>query len=366
MMTMEKLRYGLIGAGRVAPNHVKAFMENREDLVFAAYCDIDPQAAKTLRDSCPQAFEGTAFYTDYREMIQKEKLDLVSIATFSGTHAAIALDCLDQNINLIVEKPIALSLEDADKIIAKSEEKGLVVSANHQNRFNKPIQKIRQALEEGRFGKLLHGTTHILWARGKDYYDSANWRGTWEQDGGALMNQCIHAIDLLRWMMGDDIEEVTAYTANLNHPYIEAEDLGMALIKFSNGSYGMIEGTVNLYQKNLEETLYLIGEKGVAKAGGTSVNTLDVWNFADGKDSLEELQKECNEHPDSVYGFGHPAVMRDTIRAIRTHTKPYIDARAGRRALELVLAVYQSAKTGKPVRLPMDRCSTLDFTGMFR
>ena len=182
-MVKMKLRYGLIGAGRVAPNHVKAFWENKEELEFAAYCDIDPAAGERLRQGNPQALDGVPFYTDYHEMIAKEKLDIVSIATFSGTHAAIALDCLEKNINLIIEKPIAMSLEDADRIVALSEEKGLVVSANHQNRFNKPIQKVREALEAGRFGKLLHGTTHILWARDKNYYDSATWRGTWEQDG---------------------------------------------------------------------------------------------------------------------------------------------------------------------------------------
>ncbi len=364
-MVKMKLRYGLIGAGRVAPNHVKAFWENKEELEFAAYCDIDPAAGERLRQGNPQALDGVPFYTDYHEMIAKEKLDIVSIATFSGTHAAIALDCLEKNINLIIEKPIAMSLEDADRIVALSEEKGLVVSANHQNRFNKPIQKVREALEAGRFGKLLHGTTHILWARDKNYYDSATWRGTWEQDGGALMNQCIHAIDLLRWMMGDEVEEVMAYTANLMHPYIEAEDLGMALVKFKNGSYGMIEGTVNVYNKNLEETLYIMGETGMAKVGGTSVNTLDAWRFSDGQDSLEALQADCNEHPDSVYGFGHTAVLRDVIRAVREGGKAYIDARAGRRALEMVLAIYLSAKTGKPVKLPLERCSSLDFKGLF-
>ena len=359
------MKYALIGCGRIATNHIKAVLNNKLDMV--AVCDVKPEAMEALLAKHGLEKDSSIHrYTDYREMIATEQPELVGIATESGIHAEIALYCIEHGVNVIIEKPMAMSMEDADAIVAAAEQHHVKVCACHQNRFNPAVQATRKALEEGRFGRLSHGSIHVRWNRNKGYYDQAPWRGTWAQDGGCMMNQCIHGVDLLRWMMGDDIEEVTAYTANLNHPYIEAEDLGMALIKFSNGSYGMIEGTVNLYQKNLEETLYLIGEKGVAKAGGTSVNTLDVWNFADGKDSLEELQKECNEHPDSVYGFGHPAVMRDTIRAIRTHTKPYIDARAGRRALELVLAVYQSAKTGKPVRLPMDRCSTLDFTGMFR
>lgn len=249
-------------------------------------CDINREV---LQDKVSRfGLEDVHQYTDYREMLEKEKPELVAIATESGKHAAIALGCIEANCNLIIEKPIALSLADADAVIKAAKEKGIKVCANHQNRFNKSVQKIREAMEKGCFGRMFYGTAHVRWCRDENYYTQAKWRGTWEQDGGALMNQCIHNIDLLRWMMGDEVEEVVGMTDRLNHPYIEAEDLGIALVKFKNGAYGVIEGTTDIYPKNLEETLYLFGEKGTVKAGGQSVNKIEEWRFADGMEKPEE------------------------------------------------------------------------------
>ncbi|WP_428909847.1 Gfo/Idh/MocA family protein [Niallia sp. Krafla_26] len=354
------LRFVLIGCGRISPNHIAAAIENKLELV--ALCDIVPEKMqeKIRQHQLPPA---TAQYTDYREMLQKEKPQLVAICTESGKHGQIALDCIDAGCHVIIEKPIALSLQEVDEIIARAKEKKVKVSACHQNRFNKSIQKIREAVEQNRFGKLLHGTAHIRWNRGEDYYKQAPWRGTWEQDGGALMNQCIHNIDLLRWMMGNEITEVIGLTDNLNHPFIEAEDLGMALIKFANGSYGVIEGTTNIYPKNLEETLYLFGEKGTVKAGGNSVNRIEEWQFADGLDDPDEVKQEFQENPPNVYGFGHIPLYADVIDAIQNDREPYVTAEDGRRALELVLAIYQSSLQGKSVKLPMEKGSTLDFRG---
>ena len=357
------MKYALIGCGRISPNHLEAAINNNLEIV--GICDIVPEHMDGLLEKLNIEKDAYKKYTNYKEMLENEKPELVAIATESGKHAQIALDCLDAGCNVIIEKPIALSLEDADKIIAKAKEKDLVVCANHQNRFNKSIQKIRQAVENGEFGKMLYGTAHIRWNRGQDYYTQAPWRGTWAQDGGALMNQCIHNIDLLRWMMGDEIDEVCAYTDNLNHDYIEAEDLGMAIVKFKNGSYGIIEGTTNIYPKNLEETLYLFGKKGTVKAGGKSVNIFEEWIFADNNEDAEEVKKNNSEMPKNVYGFGHTPLYKDVINAIETHTKPLIDAEAGRRALELVLAIYKSAAEGKPVKLPLTKCSTMDFVGRF-
>ena len=304
-------------------------------------------------------------YTDYHELLENEKPELVAIATESGKHAAIALDCIAAGCNVIIEKPIALSIADAQAIVDAGKKAGVVVCANHQNRFNKSVQYIRKALEEGRFGKLSHGAAHVRWNRGKSYYDQAPWRGTWAQDGGCLMNQCIHNIDLLRWMMGDDIDEVMAYTDQLQHNYLEAEDLGMALVKFSNGSYGLIEGTTNVFPKNLEETLYLFGEKGTAKAAGTSDNIIEEWRSADELDNSEEVKEQFSENPPNVYGFGHTPLYADVIDAIKTGRAPLVDAEAGKRALELVLAIYKSAAEHRPVKLPLDECSTMDFVGRF-
>ena len=357
------MKYALIGCGRISPNHLEAAINNH--LEIAGVCDIIPENINKLLQKLEINVNTYKKYINYKEMLEKEKPELVAIATESGKHAQIALDCLDAGANVIIEKPIALSLEDADKIIEKSKEKGLVVCANHQNRFNKSIQKIRQAVEKGQFGKMLYGTAHIRWNRGPDYYSQAQWRGTWKQDGGVLMNQCIHNIDLLRWMLGDEVEEVQAYTDNINHEYIQAEDLGLAIVKFKNGSYGIIEGTTNVYPKNLEETLYLFGQKGTVKAGGKSVNIIEKWIFQDDKDDPEEVKKNNSEMPENVYGFGHTPLYKDVINAIQTHTKPLVDAEAGRRALELVLAIYKSSAEGKPVKLPLDKCSTMDFVGRF-
>ena len=357
------MKYALIGCGRIAPNHLEAAINNNLEIV--GLCDVEDGNIDILLGKLEIEKDKYRRYTDYKEMLEKEKPELVAIATESGKHAQIALDCLDANCHIIVEKPIALSLEDADKIIEKSKEKNLVVCANHQNRFNKSIKKIREALDNGDFGKLLHGTAHIRWNRGEDYYTQASWRGTWAQDGGALMNQCIHNIDLLRWMMGDEIDEVCAYTDNLNHDYIEAEDLGMAILKFKNGSYGIIEGTTNIYPKNLEETLYLFGQNGTVKAGGKSVNIIEEWDFKDLKESAEEVKEKYSEQPKNIYGFGHTPLYENVIDAINNHTKPLVDAEAGKRALELVLAIYKSAKEGRPVKLPLDKFSTMDFVGRF-
>lgn len=357
------MKYALIGCGRISPNHIAAAIKNNLEII--AVCDIVPEHMENILGKFELNNSNIKRYTDYHEMIEKESLDLVAIATESGKHAQIALDCIAKKINIIIEKPIALSLEDADKIIENAKKQNVIVCANHQNRFNKSIQKIRQAMENGNFGQMMYGTAHIRWNRGKDYYTQAPWRGTWEQDGGALMNQCIHNIDLLRWMMGDEVEEVCAYTDNLNHEYIQAEDLGLAIVKFKNGSYGMIEGTTDIYPKNLEETLYLFGKQGTVKAGGKSVNIIEEWNFANSNEDAEVVKKEYSEMPENVYGFGHNPLYQNVIQAIQNHTKPLVDAEAGRRALELVLAIYLSAAEHRPVKLPLQQCSTMDFIGRF-
>lgn len=356
------MKYCLIGCGRISPNHIAAAIAN--GLEIKAICDIVPEMMDDkvvkfeLKDTVKQ-------YTDYKEMIEQEKPELVAIATESGKHAQIAIDCINAGCNVIIEKPIALSIEDAERIIKLAKEKGVKVCANHQNRFNKSISKLRDAYNKNRFGKIFYGTAHIRWNRGWEYYSRAKWRGTWEQDGGALMNQCIHNIDLLRWMMGEEIDEVFAYTDKLNHAYIECEDVGMALIKFKNGSYGIIEGTTDIYPKNLEETLYIFGEKGTVKVGGQSVNKIEEWNFSDSLDNSEEVKSQFHENPPNVYGYGHTPLYADMIDAIENDRDPYVTGEDGKRALELVLAIYQSAKEGKPVKLPLTKCSTMDFVGRF-
>ena len=273
------MKYALIGCGRIAVNHMKAAINNELEIV--AVCDVlEEKMEELLAKYGLEKDESIKRYTDYKKMIEELQPELASIATESGIHAEIALYCIEKGVNLIIEKPMAMSIEDANKIIDLAEEKNVKVSACHQNRFNVAIQKLRKAVESGRFGKLSHGSIHVRWNRNAGYYEQAPWRGTWEQDGGALMNQCIHGIDLLRWMMGDEIEEIYGATRQQFHDYLEAEDVGMAVIKFKNGAIGTIEGTTNVFPKNLEETLYIFGENGTVKIGGTSTNNIDVWDFA--------------------------------------------------------------------------------------
>ena len=361
---MDKLKYALIGCGRIAPNHVGAAAANADKLDLAAACDLDEAAIGRALSAYP-AGESVRRYTDYRAMLEAEKPDLVAVATESGSHASIAMECLRAGCHVIVEKPIALSLADADAMIKLAGERGRRLGVSHQNRFNRSIQSIRGATEAGRFGKMHHGSANIRWHRDKTYYSSASWRGRWSQDGGALMNQCIHNIDLLLWLMGGRATEVCAYTDRLAHPYIEAEDFGAAIVRFANGAYGVIEGSMNIFPTNLEETLYLFGEHGTVKAGGVSVNRIEEWRFRDGLDDPAEVVRASAEKAANVYGFGHTPLYADMIDAIRTGRRPYIDGEAGRAALELVLAIYLSAATGAPVRLPLEGIATTDFSDRF-
>lgn len=356
------MRYALIGCGRISSNHIVAAQNNH--LKIVAMSDIDPKCMVDKRLKF-KLDENVKQYTDYRKMIEDEKPEFVAICTESGKHAEIALYCIAHECNCIIEKPIALSIKDANAIIAAAIKYQVKVCACHQNRFNKSIQKIYEAVEMGRFGRMYYGTAHIRWARDYEYYNRAKWRGTWEQDGGALMNQCIHDIDLLRWLMGGEIEEVTGITDRLKHDYIETEDLGIALIKFSNGSYGIIEGTTDIYPNNLEETLYLFGEKGTVKAGGEAVNLIEEWRFSDYLDDSNAIIKEFSEIPPNVYGFGHTKIYADVIDAIANDRQPLVDAYAGKMALELVLAIYKSAAEGRTIKLPLKECSTMDFKGRF-
>lgn len=356
------MKYALIGCGRIAVNHIKAAVNNGLEII--AVCDtvpshIDILFEKTGYDKPTERFE------DYKEMIDKHpELVLVSIATDSGKHAEIALYCIEKGLNVIIEKPIAMSLTDADRIIALSKEKNVKVSACHQNRFNIAVQEIRQALDACRFGRISHGSINVRWNRNKEYYEQAKWRGKWASDGGALMNQCIHGIDLLRWMMGDEAEEVYGATRQQFHDYLECEDVGVAVVKFKNGAVGTIEGTVNVYPKNLEETLYIFGENGTVKLGGTSCNSIDVWEFVD-SDAGDTEKAGLHEPTSNVYGNGHTSLFADMMDAIKNDRKPYVDAVAGRNALEMVLAIYKSQLTGQPVKLPLEDFSSVEMDGMF-
>lgn len=358
------MKYALIGCGRIATNHVTAAVNNNMEIV--AVCDIVPEKMEAILKKYGLVDDKSIKrYTDYKKMIEENELELVSIATESGKHASIALDVIDAGINVIIEKPMAMNIADAEEIIKRAAEKNVKVSACHQNRFNVAIQEVRKAIEGERFGKLSHASINVRWNRNKGYYDQAPWRGTWEEDGGCLMNQCIHGIDLLRWMMGDEVVEVYGATRQQFHDYLEAEDVGVAVVKFKNGAIGTIEGTTNVYPQNLEETLYIFGENGTVKVGGKSTNTIDVWDFKD-ETAEDEKNKGLEEETSNVYGNGHTSLFADVIEAINDDRAPYVDGVAGRNALEMVLAIYKSQKEGVPVKLPLTDFASTDMRGEFK
>lgn len=356
------MRYALIGCGRIARNHMIAAHNNALEL--AALCDLQPDNMENLLRTSAYAGTQPQFYTDYQKMIDEVHPDLVAIATDSGVHAEIALYCIRAGIHTIIEKPIAMRMADAKLIASEARRLGVKVAACHQNRFNLSCQQMHKARQEGRFGRLSHGSIHVRWNRNQNYYAQAPWRGKWASDGGALMNQCIHGIDLLLWMMGSRPKTVYGVTRQQYHPYLETEDLGMAVVTFENGAVATIEGTVNVYPKNLEETLYLFGETGTVKLGGAATNNIDVWQFADqtGEDvGLEGRQEVIG----NVYGNGHSRLYADMLDAIREKREPLVNAEEGMHALEMVLAIYKSQKTGQVVSLPLEDFASTDMYSIF-
>ena len=355
------MKYALIGCGRISPNHIQAAKNNQLEIV--AISDIFEN--KMLDTIKRFNLNNVNIYTDYKKLLKIEKPELVAIATESGKHSEIAIDCIKEGCNVLIEKPIALPTNDADSIIETAKLYNVKVCVNHQNRFNKSIQFLKKSIDDGKFGNIFYGTARILWNRNEDYYRQAPWRGTWRQDGGCLMNQCIHNIDLLCWLMNSEIDEVFSYTDNLNHNYIEAEDFGICLVKFRNGSYGIIEGTTNVYPKNLEESLYIFGEKGTVKVAGKSVNKIEECFFSDIFDENEVIKEKYSENPPNIYGFGHTPLYANFIEAIIKDCTPLVDGEAGKRAMELVLAIYKSSAEHRPIKLPLKTCSTSDFIGRF-
>lgn len=351
------MRYALIGCGRIACNHLPSALAVGMEVV--ALCDINSQAIDALLSGLGLQDLPIERYQDYRKMLDSCNLDMVAIATDSGSHAEIALECLSRGINVLVEKPMALSLSDADSMLQRARKQQVMLSVCQQNRFNDASQKIRSALDAGAFGSVSHISLQVRWARSKPYYEQASWRGTWEKDGGALMNQCIHGLDLMRWFAGGKIDTVWGRLANRCHPYLEVEDLGVGHVVFSNGVIGSFEGTTNVFQKDLEERLMIIGDCGTAALGGEYGQHIETWDFSDPK--IQKLGGLKQEEPfSSVYGTSHQRVYEDCKRSIEEHLSPYVSAQEGRDALELVLAIYKSHLEKAPVSLPLSDFSTKD------
>lgn len=362
------MRVGIVGCGRISFKHVEAVLDNREKMQLVACCDIVQEKAEARADEYARQVRGpgSAVFTDYRKMLAETHPDIVSIATESGKHKDIAIDCLNAGAHVILEKPMALSTQDAQAIIDTARAAGKKLSVCFQNRFNAPVQKLRKALYAGRFGRIYHGMIQVRWNRNEGYYAEAPWRGTWAQDGGTLMNQCTHGIDLLQWLMGEDAVRVQAQTRRFARP-IEAEDFGAAIVEFASGAVGIVEGSAVVHPKNLNESLSVFGESGSVVIGGLAVNRLETWRFADSDkygDSEEHVLDPIAKDPPTVYGFGHSALYADFIDAIEKNREPLINGEAGKKALDIILAIYESQKTGQAVTLP-NNFSTLNMEGIF-
>lgn len=362
------MKIALIGCGRISFKHIEAFVSMKDRVQFVAACDpiLERAEEKRLEYKKSLTDADVKIFADYKEMLNECKPDVVTIATESGKHKDIAVHCLKNGAHVICEKPMALSTSDAETMIDTARQNNKKLAVCFQNRFNAPVVKTRKALEKGRFGKMLHGMIQVRWNRNEGYYTQAPWRGTWEQDGGTLMNQCTHGIDLLQWMMGEDAVRVQAQTRCFMRP-IEAEDFGCAIVEFASGAVGIIEGTADVYPKNLNETLSLFGTDGSVVIGGLAVNKMETWRFADAEklgDTEERVLNPNEKDPPTVYGFGHTALFNDFIDAIEQGREPLVSGEKGKKALEIILAIYKSQKTGLPVNLPCD-FSTIEMKGCF-
>jgi len=337
---MSKLKFAIIGCGRISVKHIEALIANRETSQLVALADRVKEKAMARKKQYQAVIkdEDVKIYTDYREMLKKEEIGAVVVATESGLHAQQTIDCLKADKNVLVEKPMALSLSDSAQMIELAREKGLKLGVCYQNRFNPPIRKLRRAVEEGRFGKIISGSVSVLWSRDDDYYKQAAWRGTKKLDGGVLMNQAIHSIDLLQWMINSEVERVHSERDTFLRE-IEMEDFGALLIRFKNRAIGIVEGSACVYPKNLEKRLSIFGEKGTVIIGGLAVNEIKVWQFADQRDYDQE---ESHLVIDDIYGDGHIALYKDFREAIIKGREPLINGEEGQKSLQIVLKAYEN------------------------
>ena len=344
-MTAEKtFRIAFSGCGRISKNHFEA-IGKIEGLELVAVCDADPERAAKAG-----AEWNVPHFTSYERMLAEVKADVVAIATPSGLHPAQGVAAARAGLHVVMEKPMAISLTGADELVKACDTAGVRLFVVKQNRLNPPVQLLKRAVDRGRFGRIYMASCTVHWARPQEYYDQAPWRGTWEFDGGAFMNQASHYVDLIQWLMGP-VESVMAKTATLARR-IETEDTGIAILKFRSGALGVIQVTMLAYPRNLEGSLTVLGETGSAKIGGTAVNKIEHWQFAEYDDD-DKLVEAVETNPPNVYGLGHEGYYRNVLAVLRGEAKPDTDGRAGRKSLELILGIYESAKSGREVPLPL-------------
>jgi predicted dehydrogenase len=339
------LKFALIGCGRIAKRHSELLGNGQiADAALAAVCDVSRDRAESIgrQFSVPH-------FTDMHEMMTQVQPDVAVVLTESGRHAEHVIDLARYGSSIVVEKPMALTLDDADAMIRACDLAGVRLFVVKQNRFNIPVVKLREALDHGRFGKLVLGTVRVRWCRTQDYYDRDAWRGTWALDGGVLSNQASHHIDLLEWMMGE-VDTVFAKSATALVD-IEAEDTAVVLLRFRSGALGIIEATTASRPKDLEGSISVLGERGTVEIGGFAVNQMKVWSFVEALPDDVRVMQDYSVNPPNVYGFGHQAYYEHVVECIRNGTQQLVDGLEGRKSLELITAIYESIETGREVAL---------------
>jgi UDP-N-acetyl-2-amino-2-deoxyglucuronate dehydrogenase len=343
----RQIRFALVGCGRIAKNHISSIKEHEQDAALVDVCDVDPDAlALAIQQT------GARGHSSIQSMLASTKADIVVLTTPSGQHPAQTVLCAQAGFHVLTEKPMATRWEDGIRMVRACDEANVRLFVVKQNRSNATLQLLRQAIEQKRFGRIYLVTLNVFWTRPqKEYYDQAKWRGTWEWDGGAFMNQASHYVDLLEWLIGP-VESLHAYSATLDR-HIEAEDTGVLSVKWRHGALGSLNVTMLTYPKNLEGSITILGEKGTVRIGGVAVNEIKEWEFEDKRPEDESI-KTASYQTTSVYGFGHPLYYRNVIDTLRGLTEPAVDGREGLKSLEVLTAAYRSARDGVRVSLPLE------------
>jgi UDP-N-acetyl-2-amino-2-deoxyglucuronate dehydrogenase len=335
-----------VGCGRISKNHIESLKKHSKDAEVVAVCDIKDDALEAA-----QAATRSEAFLRYEDLLEKSDADVVVIATPSGLHAEQTVLAAKTGKHVITEKPMATRWQDGKRMVAACDAAKVRLFVVKQNRRNATLQHLKRAIGEKRFGRIYMASINVFWTRPQEYYDAAKWRGTWEFDGGAFMNQASHYVDLLDWMIGP-VESVQAYTATLERD-IEVEDTGALALRWRSGTLGTMSVTMLTYPKNLEGSITVLGEKGTVRIGGLAVNEIQHWEFAD-KRPEDERVHEASYATTSVYGFGHPLYYENVIETLRGKAEPATDGREGLRSLELLVAIYISARDGRRVTLPLD------------
>lgn len=345
-VVVRKIRIAIVGCGRISKNHFGAIDTLASQCELAAVCETSPAILEEhVKKYCVPG------YREMGEMLKSEQLDMVALCTPSGIHPDQAVLAASHKVHVMTEKPMATRWADGVRMVKACDDAGVHLFVVKQNRLNATLQLLKRAVTEKRFGKIHMVHLNVFWTRPQSYYDQGNgWRGTWEFDGGAFMNQASHYVDLLDWLIGP-VEKVQAMVSTTRD--IEVEDTGVMNVRWRNGALGSMAVTMLTYPKNLEGSITILGERGTVRVGGVAVNDIQIWQFEEPKDYDQQV-RDANYETTSVYGFGHPLYYKNVLEVLRGEAEPETDGREGLKSLELLIAAYLSARDGKTVSLPLE------------